>query len=240
MLVDEVFWPPSQVANLAAWHDMQETHSGDGTSVRNMVTAVDWSEATNPPGYDATGFNGLPCLTFNGTSQRILSTEAGPLAAFVGSTKALTYIAVVSPASGDQLSAIFGAGNSGAAANHSWRLGMLNTGSGILNISKRGTSGTVTASSAAQAPSTPKVITYWTDGSTASIWTNLNRELNAAAFVDLEATTPNRLAIGALPTSTVGNFFSGKWACGLLYTRAISDLEIVGLVRGQMSRWGIA
>lgn len=231
---------PLQVAGLLAWHDLQGVNSGDGTSVTNMASGVAWAEAVVPPGYDATGLNGRPCLTFNGTTQRILSTEAATLAAFVGSTKTLTYMTVVEPASGDQQCAIFGAGSSGAAANHTWRIGMLNTGSGILGISKRGTSGTVTAQSAAQAPSTPKVITYWTNGSTASIWTNLTKELTAAAFADLEATSPNRMAIGAIPTSTIGNFYSGKWAGGALYSRALNDLEIMALARGQMDRWGIS
>jgi hypothetical protein len=235
-------WPPTQVSDLVGWWDLRETFTESGgavTSIRNMVSAVDWTEATAPPLYDATGLAGGPCMTGDGatSSRKILSAEAAVVAAFSGAAKALTAVFVHQPVVGVlAASALLGAGDSALVANSSWRLGA--TSADFPTLIKRGTTSNVVVSSAVANTAVPTISSFRSTGTTGDIWRGLARE-GSGAFVDVGAPTPNRVGLLCYPVSTVANFYNGKWGCGLLFTRALSDAELRGIILGLKVRWSI-
>jgi hypothetical protein len=234
-------WPPTEVAGLTGRWDMRTpaeytvTGGTTVTSINNMASATAWAEATNPPGYDATALGGNPAMVFNGSSSRILSTEAAVLALFAGAAKAYTLF-VVGQYDVAAVSAWFGAGDSAAAANNTVRCGSNSVPQG--NFSKRGTAGTF-VNGGTIAVGTPMVMVYRTDGTTASVWVN-QAVIASGAFADNGAApAPNRCAIGCLPTSAVGNFLNGKIGTLLIYSGALGDPDVRGLIAGLRREWSI-
>jgi hypothetical protein len=235
-------WPPTQVSGNVGWWDLRETFTESGgavTSIRNMVSGVDATEATAPPLYDATGLAGGPCMTGDGSvsSRKILTSEAAVVAAFSGAAKALTAVVVAQPTTGSGAAmSMMGAADSALIANSSWRIGL--TGADALVISKRGTA-TVSAGGAGAIPAAANVFSYRTTGTTADIWRGLARDGNVSSFSDSGTPTPNRVGLMCYPVATISSFFNGKWGCGLLFTRALSDAELRGVILGLKVRWSI-
>jgi hypothetical protein len=76
-------WDPSMLPGLVAWYDAQD----DATITQAGGTVSQWNDksghgynvvqgtAANQPAYNATGLNGFPALTFNGTSNYIVYTS---------------------------------------------------------------------------------------------------------------------------------------------------------------------
>jgi hypothetical protein len=236
-------WPPTQVSGNVGWWDLLEPTSlnifgATALGIDNIVSGVEWTDATSPPGYNATGLNGLPCLTGNGTSNRYVSSEAAVVAAFSGASKALTFVCVAQPTTGSGAAAtMIGAGAAALVANSSWRLGL--TAADVPVMSKRGTVTTVSATGAMAAGASPAVYSFRTNGTTADIWRGLVRETTGAAFADSGAPAPDRVGLLCYPVNTLASFFNGKWGCGLLWNRALSDAELSGIVLGLKQRWSI-
>jgi hypothetical protein len=235
-------WPPTQVSGLVGWWDTQETFTESGgfvADIRNMASGVDAAEATFQPAYDATGLNGYPCMVGNGAagSRRFITTEAAVVAAFSGAAKALTYICVCQVVTGTGAAmAMMGAGNSALVANSSWRIGTGATD--IPVISKRGTV-TVSVASASAITAAAQILSFRTNGTTADIWRGTTKDVTGSSFVDTGAPAPDRFGLLCYPVATPASFFNGKWGCGLLFNRALSDAELSGIILGLKVRWSI-
>lgn len=231
-------WPPTNVPGLVGWWDFQQTFAQSGgnvDSVRNMVSGVDWAEATNKPAVGT--LNGRPCMVGDGAAKRIISTEAAVVSAFSGANKALTFICVCQPSVAAQTAALIGSGDSALIANSSWRIGTVVSAPGLWMMAKRGTAAT-SVNGTTQVPTSPVVVTYRTNGTAADMFINQAVERSGAAFVDQGTPTPNQVGLMCYPVQTPSSFFNGNWGAGLLYNSALSDSQVRGLVRGLRMQWG--
>jgi hypothetical protein len=218
---------------------MQETNSGDGTSVTNMVSAVEWSEATNPPAYEAEGLNGLPCLVGNGTDARIISTEAEVLAAFSGSHMPFTVIMVVEPTVAVANESILGVASSGSTSS-SFRFGKRTLSPGRWCMEKRGNAPAATLEGLRGVVLQPVVVSFWTNGESGSIGLNLADEQPRDRFVETAIPAPNRCALFCRPQSSLTEFSTSKAGCWLVFSRELPRSERLGIVAALMGRWGIS
>jgi len=237
------FWPPTQVSGCVAWVDCQETltQAGTVTSIRNMVSGVDWTEATNPPTYAATGLNGRPCMIGNGSSMRIMSTEAAVVAACSGSDKAVTVFLVTEEPTPDAINVLFAAASSTVNTNSTLSFFTTTAGLGRWSVQRiDDAAGTVSAPRGVDIAAGPQIVSWVIPGTTASIYVGDEEQAdpNAAAF-DVGATTPTRVALLCRPDLTPDLFADAKIGALLLYSRALSDLERIGVVNGLRARWGL-
>jgi hypothetical protein len=152
------------------------------TAITNRVSGTSWSEATNPPEYQAAGFNGHPCMKFDGSNDRIISTESAVVNLFAGTDTAWTLIAGAMPVTVDAGMAMFGAGNSGTATNDSYRIGQSTTGSGRWFMSKIDPGG-VNGNGGGDTDlvSEPQMVSWVHTGTTISIYKNHTAHLSAGA-----------------------------------------------------------
>jgi hypothetical protein len=100
----------------------------DVTSVVNRITGTSIS-ATGTPQYSATSFNGGPGITFNGTTDWFIGTEAAVVAAMTNNNP-YTLIKTVDCAVADAAGWFFGVGNSGQSINQWHAVGQTTTGNG--------------------------------------------------------------------------------------------------------------
>ncbi len=232
-------WPPTRVSGLVGWWDMQQTFTQSGglvSSIRNMASGVDWTEVTNKPAYSATGFGGRPCMVGDGATTRIMSSEAAVVSAFSGAAKSLTFIVACQPTA-TQSSALIGAADSALVANSSWKVGLT---SNVLAFAKRGTATTTAPGATTLTNNASVVLAFRTNGTTADMLIGGGTvEAQAAAFVDSGTPVPNRVSLLCYPVLTPSSFFNGKWGAGTLYNVAVSNADLIGLVNGMRSQWGI-
>ena len=232
---------PTDIAGLVAWFDMKDaaafTQVADViTSLTNKASSVVWDTGTLPA-YAATGFNGFPCMNFNGTTQYILSTEAAVLAEVTNSPSA-TLIVVCNYALADANNTLFGAGNSAQAANGSIRYGISATGNGRRLVSSVNDAGTTTnLTSAGDSSAADQIVFYHSSGLTGGIsLNNAADDPNGAAF-NPGASTPDQLAIGARPRLALDTFMSGDIAEMLLYNSSLSAENKTSLYDYLDAKW---
>lgn len=213
------------------------------TSITNKASGVAWTEGTNPPGYSAAGFNGLPCMTFAPLSlQKIMSTEAAVVAAMANNT-AGTVFTVAKTNTPDDAAATWGCGNSGFSSSRTKRYG-LNTGGagqwGIVTVDDAST-GANLVSSSSTSDSNNNVLEFTYSTSIGTILVNGTAQPAATAAAYAPGTlTPNRCAIGCRPDSAPDQFWDGNIAEILVFDREITAYERA-LVRIYLLRkWGIA
>lgn len=235
---------PTDIAGCVAWFDMQDSGNytdtaGFITSINNKASAVAWEEATVPPAFSATAFNGLPCMDFDAT-QYIVSTEAAVAAALNGDL-AYTVFVAGQVDTADASLAFFGAGYSASLTARTRYFGNNVTGSGVwISASRNNANGTVNAESSSGAADTnPHVLEWHTDGATTSI-----QEDGATADPDdaaqvTGASAPDRVGIGCRAASTPNVLLNGRIGEILLYNTRLSAPNRA-LVRAYLgTKWGI-
>lgn len=234
-------WPPTKLPGCVAWLDMLETHSGDGTSVTNMVSSVAWEEGTNPPAYDDEAMNGLPCLAPDGADDRIISTESAALAPFVGSThNPVTVVHVLSHVTPNRVGVVFSAANSAVAGDRFWQWGTTTAQSGKDFMSNRIDGGVTTSRRRIQlAASGVQTIAWRAIGGVISCFVNGAMVAMEESSIHEGSVTPNRLALFCRPDNAPDSFYDGLWGCSILYGQALTDAQVIGLQLGLMPRWKI-
>jgi len=232
---------PLSIAGCVLWMDMQDpasyTQAGTVTSITNKASSVAWTEATNPPTYSATGLSSQPCMDFNGTTQRIISTEAAVFAVLTNA-HAFTIFFVAAFDTIDRFDAAFGVGNSGVGVNSIRFFGQSTLSSGrwlSTLINDAGT--TVDAVGTAQSD-TPKHIHIWhSPGTTSSLNLDNGAANPNAAAQDPGTLTPNRSALGCKPRTTPNNFFDGRCGEWIMYDTELSASDITSVYSYLIAKW---
>lgn len=239
-----VFQPPD-IPGIVAWFDMQDAVSyvqaGTVTSITNKASGVAWTEATAPPGFSSNGMNGFPCMTFNGTTQKIISTEAavfGAVAANAANT--VLYVAKTTSLSLAAGAVVFGGGvSNGTNLRNINYWGMTgatakNTYGGINNA---GTS--YFTNSAANANSNNHVYEWTNTGTAASLSQDGAATDPTSGAANSATSNPTRCAIGCIPTVTPQGFWVGNVAEILVYNRILSAIERSQARVYLGTKWGI-
>lgn len=232
---------PLDVAGCVAWFDMQDaaSYSESGgliSSITNKVSSVAWTEATNRPAYAATGLNGFPCLDFDGTNDRIMSTEAAVIAAFTN-TPAYTVFYVAHHDATAANHAIFGFGNSGGTTSSGW-FGQRSTTkwtSGLANSA--GTS--INVDSAGASNTNVNVFEFFHSGTAVSLQVNGGAADPNATSQDAATVSPNRVALGCRPNSTIDLFMNGQIGEVLIYTSALNSTDRSTIRQYLGTKWGV-
>jgi hypothetical protein len=186
---------------------------GNVTAVVNRITAVSHaSTGINPPLFSATGLNGGPCWTSDGTDdKRFAGTEAAVLA-LSQNASAHEVFAVTQFNVADSIGAIFGA--SGAATQRSWG-GQTGTGAGRWRSEFINDSGTVST--------LDTTVTFPSD--TNPHLFNFRRGASTSLYVDQVVTSINNTAqdptAGGTETMTLDTYYWG-------HTQTSGSLEING------------
>jgi uncharacterized repeat protein (TIGR02059 family) len=236
---------PSDVPGLVGWFDMQDASSyteaaGVLTSITNKASGAVWNTGTLPA-VSATAIGGaLPGMDFNGTTQSVSSTEAAVVAAMADAL-ALTAFIVLQPDNADRTERFFCAASATQALNRTKHFGKSSTGAGSYVTGAVSNTGVVASAVSVGVPlTTPQVFETF-----ASVTQDSMRLNGAAADPNLAAfapgvTTPDRIAIGCRPASTLADFFDGKIGEILLYT-----VNLAAAIRSRLRvylgpKWSIA
>lgn len=231
---------PTDLPGCVLWMDMQDassyTQAGTVTSITNKASSVAWTEATNPPAYDAIGLNGHPCMDFAG-AQRIISTEAAVFAA-VQNAHAYTLFFFAAVDIVDRNEAVFGVGDSGEISNRvrTWGQSTSSTGRWLSScVNDAGTSVLVVGTG--QSDTTAHVFCWHSPGATVS----LNLDNGAAnpngSAQDPGTLTPNRSGLGCQPRSTPNNLFDGQVGEYILYDSELSAADITTVYNYLSAKW---
>lgn len=234
---------PLDEGNGSAWIDLQDaaaytTSSGFFATVTNKVSSTVWSEATNRPAV-STAIGGFNCADFDGTNDRIISNEAGPISALSNSNAFTLFIVGVTDAA-DAVRVMFAAGNSGQAIAGSKRFGTNTTGAGRWNVAATNDAATgVAVDSSATADTNPHVFCFRSTGTQVYLQiANGAADPSAAAFTP-GTLTPNQIALGCRPSSTATTFWDGKIGEVILYSVELSTAAITRVHDYLDSKWGL-
>ena len=236
-----VQWDPLTYfgSSLVGWFDMQDSSAFAGTlggfltSITNKASGVVWNTAsTVMPGYYANWNGGsLPCMTFNGTTQGVRSTEAAVVSA-MANNNASTVFVVCQANIADDATAAWGVGNSGVSSSRTKRYGLNTGGAGqvaIITVDDAGT-GVNLLNTGSTSNTNANVLEFWSTTSVGSIMTNgVAQGATGAAFAP-STLTPDRCAIGCRPDSAPDQFWNGSIAEVLVFSRDLTAFER-GLVR---------
>ncbi len=236
-------WPPTRLPGCVGWIDCQETltQAGTVTSIRNMVSGVDWTEAVAPPTYEAAGLNGRPCMVGNASTMKILSTEAAAVAPLVGVGRQWTATMVIDQR-GTITGTMFGFGSDAGNTVRGGFLAANSNAGGVLSGSMVDDSGainlTLNDTHQLSAASACCVTTVCYGG-------QLRHIVNKSFFGGLIPTptgqmTPNRLGLLCRPRQTPDGFTAGALGAALFFSRALSASELLGIHCALMGRWRIA
>ena len=241
-------WPPTRIPGCVAWLDMQQTFAetaGTITSIRNMASGVDWEEAVLGPAYDATGLNGRPAAVPNGTTQRIISTEAAVLAVFNGDNKAFTAQFAFKVGAFGTAVTWFGLGNSGIASNDSYSFERTDASASVgLRLRKLDDAGTGAAQGGLRLPTAPDilVLTWVCFGNSADLYlgaSRSNRCSNFSIFTAPATVNVNQAALFARPDSVPDQFFDAPFGAAVVWDHALPDAQWRGVAAAMCGRWGI-
>ena len=244
-----VFNPDESIAGLVAWIDMQDATSYTNTggfvsAITNKASGVSWTEATNRPAVSATGLNSLPCMDFDGTNDRIISSEAAVCTALANQNDYTIFIVTQI----DDLAAvevIFSAADVDAAGPGSKRWGTNTGGAGRWTvIGTNDASAGIVANAAQDTVNTPVVYEAYSATQVTSLQINgaaVNMSTGGASGTPTAYGTlsPDRVAMGCRPSSTPASFFDGRIAELLIYDTALSTPSRA-LVRAYLgTKWSI-
>lgn len=228
------------------WIDMKDPaafveSAGAMVSITNKASGVVASTAlTVLPAYQATGFNGFPCMDFNGTTHGIGGTEAAILTGLSDAT-AYTLYYVFATDVADLSACVFGVGSSAEATNRSKRWGTFTTAAGVWIYSQNNNAGTNTNTESSEADNTNANIAAWRSGATNLIHSvnNVVQTMSSSGAHGTGALTPTRWAIGCLPRSTPAAPFNGRVAEVKAYAGEHGAGVASVIVRGLAEKWGI-
>lgn len=207
------------------------------SAVRNRKSAVDWTQATVDlqPEYEATGFNGKPCLRGYGL-QYITSTEA---AALLADAAAYTLFVVGSAANTAAQYAFVGYGDPAQATARTRSWGVNNTGPAWLSQTRNNANTNVTVNSAGAANTNANVHEWYSPGTTVSLQTNGAAADPSAAAQNPGTLTPGRAGLMCRPASTVNLILTGRLARAALFS-ANKDATARARIRAKLGhQWGV-
>lgn len=179
-------------------------------SFKNLALGNVVSQATDAskPGYTTSGINAGPSLSFHG-AQHLLLTDSAIVTAMSNSNPVTLMYVANAGSSRDQQGTVFAAANSGFAATRFRSYSYTNTGSGGYRYQSRNDAGAATDTDevTAGADNNTHVFEWFHGAGTVSLLVDGVTFINAAAN-DPGTTTPNQAAIGALPLSTLADFWT--------------------------------
>lgn len=229
---------------LVAWFDMLKADTytvggGTVTSITNRKSGVAWSTVvTAAPLFEATGFNGRPCMTGDG-GRGLMSTEASLVSTFTGTNKSYTVLYVVDLTTPDAVAAVFGSANSGATATNSYAFGTSSFQNGHhLHFQQDAADAASTTVSDATAPTARQAVAWVRAGT--SCFGYLGTSRVASSTVNLGATTVTRCALLARPGQAPDVFLTGKLAECMVFNAALGQDELNALMRYEAKKWGLA
>jgi hypothetical protein len=209
------------------------------TSIVNTVSAVSYDEPTLPPGYEAAGLNGYPCLVGDGVDDRIMSTEAAVLTALGSASVAAFY--VVKWGMADAQAWILGGARSAVDTAVGHRMfGQTVAGPGahaVLERSGAGVSGNQIASVTPQTAAA-EVVCHRIDG---AVWTLLLDGIKSSeASHPAQTIAPTRVGILCRPDLTPDGFAAVRCGRILLISPAPTLFVCRGISKHLKAEWGIA
>jgi hypothetical protein len=212
------------------------------SQVTNRVSSVSWAEATNRPDYEAAGLNSRPCMLFNGTSHRIITTESALFATLTNNAAYTLYVVAKHSATarleypvscGNSTSSVSHAKNWGTAVGTRWRARHVNS------------AGTVFDALGTVASNTNANIFAWSSDGAGGGATATTLYLNGTiaggfpATQDTAALTPDRFGLGCRSGNAPTDFFSGRLGAVLLYSGQHSAPTQLAVARYLGNLWGI-
>lgn len=236
-----------------AWVDMLERHSYTPVTsapavptiqdIKNLISGVSWTEATNPLIYEEAGMGGRPCMRGDGVNRRLITTEASLITPFVGDDKPITIAVAFEPMQTVSGGSAFIGGFSSSLANVQAPMLSIN-GAGRAAFTRRddalGSSQTATVAALVQPR--PQVIT-WRFGASVNLaecW----RDDEAAVVLsttmgDLGVITPNRFALCMIPDNVfvAGDASDVRIGAVVVYSSALSDADCQSLRSWMVARW---
>ena len=243
-------WPPTRIPGCVAWLDCQETltQAGTVTSIRNMASGVDWTEASNPPTYDAAGINGKPCMIGNATNMLIMSTETAVVNAFVGVNREFTILAVIQPTAVTvaQPYSIFGAGKTVAETAGSLFF-TRSAPNGRLRAVANDDANLALSWPAAGEVSTvlqlPQIAVMRTVAGRVNVFNSHAGVSPVGSIADGPFSagqfTPDRVGLLCHPDATPDSLSGDKLGCLICYSRAITIQQTLGVMAALRGRWGL-
>lgn len=237
------------VSGAVLWFDLSDAASfvqsgGVITQITNKISTTVWSEATNRAAYNATGLNSLPTAVFDGTNDRYTNgADAAVIAALTDEAPHTIYI-VGAVDIVDANRAMFGWGDSGAAAANSGDVGISTAGTGRLSYRSANSAGTANnlEATATTYDLDPSVFTFVHAGpgspTTSHIVDNGTPDRNAASHTRGDV-NPNQLSWGSNPRSTPTFFFDGRMSEVRIYNTAHDATTITAITNLLKTKWGI-
>lgn len=218
---------PTSITGCIAWFDMADAASytnagGFITSITNKVSSVAWTEGTAPPAYLATGLNSLPTMDFNGTTQKIISTEAAVVNALKDSLAHTVFI-VMQPDSADRTEAVFAVGAAAVQSNRVKLWGKSNVGAGKYQMNALNDAATTFAPLSTGIPTIVAQVAEYR-ASTTQAWIQINGAVAdpAATGFACGTLTADRAGIGMRPDLTPDLFYDGKISEIIVYDNEVS------------------
>ncbi len=242
-LLDGWSFEPGALTNRKLHFDLKDATSyqvstGKVDSIRNKATGVLWTEATNPPDYEAAAFLGSPCMKFDGVDDVLMSTEAAVFGAVDGEDASFTSYLVMQPLTiGGATQTWVGFGNSGFATDRTVVIGDDTGGDHI--ITKRDDAGGLDdAQTGPVAPRNQHVSAWSIAGVTATGYVNDGTVITSAGL-NVGVTTPNRTAFGCRPDSAPDQFGNYRLAEALIYEGAHSEADARAFARHFTSKYSL-
>jgi hypothetical protein len=224
---------------------MSETYtedSGNVVSIRNMVSGVDWEEATNPPAFSSSRVNGRAAMVGTGTG-RIISSEAAVAAAVTGDDASFTLAALVDVnAAAGNVAQTFGFGNS-AVANDSYVIFGNNSGPSWSLQKEDDTGAFVQVADQSRRPLGAQLLWFVADGATGGIFRgNDTACLNAPGALrpfNVGTLTVDQAGIFCRPDSSADQFATSGQALALVlvFNRALLGADRIGLANAIKQKW---
>jgi hypothetical protein len=234
---------PTDITGLVAHFDLQDTDSytvatgspDTVTSLTNKASSVAWTEATNPPEYEASGLNGYPCIKGNASDMHITSTEAAVWGAVDGEDAPFSIYGVIQPSSGTStLEAWFGIANSGDATPV-LRFEADADETEFRRIDDVAGSGQILMSGPTTAP---QVLSFLCTGAQLRGYRNTSVATTQAS--DIGAITLDRASLLRVPFPTPARYSGARVGEVLLYSGSHTETQRLYVSRYLMSKWGIA
>jgi len=236
------------ITGAVLWVDMSDaasfTHSGGFLSTyTDKISGEVYSEATNPPGYQATGFNGQPALNFDGANDRLLGTDAGVLAAITDGAPHTLYV-VCHPDVVDASKAFFGWGTAADATANAGDYGTSSTVNGRLICRKINAAGTADNEEGGATPAGLTIgnhvfcFVHTAGNTTSGIVDDGTPDPNAGAQTWGDV-NPGRFGFCVNARATPTFFGDGQFAEYRLYNSAHDAATITAITAHLIAKWGL-
>jgi hypothetical protein len=212
------------------------------TSITNTVSAVAASEVTNPPAYEAAGLNGFPCMKGNGTSSRLIWSEAAVSGA--GGLASVGELVVFSVVKWDAsaLSALISTARSDSDGTTSFRA-FGRGATAIYSLFERTAAGALnTESGGTIQTSATEVVCHRLSGGAWSLFVNgalVASDAHGTAAVDHASL---RCSLFCKADLTPDSFSDARLGRKLVYGAAsnLTVRQIIGITKFLKAQWGIA